>query len=59
MQEHYLSAMAAGRRFAGAGAVLLAAGVLALTRSHLTGIDDEEELDEVSEATAITVGSDT
>jgi len=43
----------------GAGAVLLAAGVLAISRSHLTGIDDEEELDEVSEATAITVGSDT
>ncbi|WP_006241041.1 MFS transporter [Mycolicibacterium tusciae] len=43
----------------GAGAVLLGAGVLALTRSHLTGIDDEEELDDVSEAVAITVGSDT
>ena len=43
----------------GAGAVLLGAGVLALTRSHLAGIDDEEdELDELSEATAITVGSD-
>ena len=43
----------------GAGAVLLGAGVLALTRSHLEGIDaDEAELDEVSEATAITVGSD-
>jgi MFS transporter, ACDE family, multidrug resistance protein len=42
----------------GAGAVLLGAGVLALTRSHLTGIDDEDELDEVSEATAITVGSE-
>lgn len=41
----------------GAGAVLLGAGVLALTRSHLAGIDDEEaELDEVSEATAVTVG---
>lgn len=43
----------------GAAAVLLAAGVLAISRSHLTGIDAEEELDEVSEATAITVGSDT
>lgn len=42
----------------GAAAVLLAAGVLAISRSHLTGIDDEEELDNVSEATAITVGSD-
>jgi MFS transporter, ACDE family, multidrug resistance protein len=42
----------------GAGAVLLAAGVLALSRSHLTGIDVEEELDDVEEATAITVGSD-
>lgn len=43
----------------GAGAVLLGAGVLALTRSHLAGIDvDEAQLDEVSEATAITVGSD-
>jgi predicted MFS family arabinose efflux permease len=41
----------------GAGAVLLAAGVLALSRSHLTGIDDEE-VDDVSEATAVTVGSD-
>ncbi|MBY0290028.1 MAG: MFS transporter [Mycobacteriaceae bacterium] len=43
----------------GAAAVLLAAGVLALSRSHLIGIDDEEELDDVDEATAITVGSDT
>ncbi|MGO4447103.1 MFS transporter [Mycobacterium sp. 2YAF39] len=42
----------------GAAAVLLATAVLALTRSHLTGIDDEEEADELSEATAITVGSD-
>lgn len=42
----------------GAAAVLLAAGVLAISRSHLTGIDDDEELDDVSEATAITVGSD-
>ncbi|MFI5511008.1 MFS transporter [Mycobacterium sp. NPDC051804] len=42
----------------GAAAVLLAAGVLAISSSHLTTIDDEEELDDVSEATAITVGSD-
>ena len=43
----------------GAAAVLLGAGVLALSRSHLVGIDVEEtELDEVSEATAVTVGSD-
>ncbi len=43
----------------GAAAVLLGAGVLALTRPHLAGIDVEEtELDEISEATAITVGSD-
>jgi ACDE family multidrug resistance protein len=43
----------------GAGAVLLGAGVLALTRRHLAGIDVEEtELDEIGEATAITVGSD-
>ena len=40
----------------GAGAVLLGAGVLALTRSHLTGIDAEEQLDDVSEATARTCG---
>nr|CRL72597.1 arabinose efflux permease family protein [Mycolicibacterium malmesburyense] len=41
----------------GAAAVLLAAGVLAATRPHLAGIDDEEaELDKVSEATAVTVG---
>jgi predicted MFS family arabinose efflux permease len=43
----------------GAAAVLLAVGVLALSRSHLTGIDIDEELDELSEATAISVGSDT
>jgi MFS transporter, ACDE family, multidrug resistance protein len=45
----------------GAGAVLMAAGVLAVTRSHLVGIDVEEsELDQITEqATAITVGSDT
>ena len=42
----------------GAAAVLLAAAVLALTRSHLRSIDVDEELDELSEATAITVGSD-
>ena len=42
----------------GAAAVLLAAGVLALTRSHLRGIDADEELDELSQATAISVGSD-
>lgn len=41
----------------GAGAVLLGAGVLALTRSNLAGIDVEErELDALSEATAVTVG---
>lgn len=41
----------------GAAAVLLAAGVLAATRPHLAGIDDEEaKLDKVSEATAVTVG---
>ena len=44
----------------GAAAVLLGAGVLFATRSHLVGIDVEEsELDEITEqATAITVGSD-
>ena len=43
----------------GAAAVLLGAGVLALTRSHLVGLDVEDaELDELTEATAITVGSD-
>jgi hypothetical protein len=42
----------------GAAAVLMAAGVLALSRSHLRGIDAEEDLDELSEATAISVGSD-
>jgi len=40
----------------GAAAVLLGAGVLILTRPHLTHLDDDEEL--VDEATAITVGSD-
>jgi MFS transporter, ACDE family, multidrug resistance protein len=44
----------------GAAAVLLAAGVLAITCSDLAGIDVEEsELDELTErASAITVGSD-
>ncbi|TXI58139.1 MFS transporter [Mycolicibacterium mageritense] len=44
----------------GAGAVLLGAGVLLLTRPHLLGIDvDEDELDELTdEATAVTIGSD-
>lgn len=44
----------------GALAVLAGAGVLALTRPHLVGIDVEEgELDELTdEATAVTVGSD-
>jgi ACDE family multidrug resistance protein len=44
----------------GAAAVLLGAGVLFATRSHLVGIDVEDsELDEITEqATAITVGSD-
>ncbi|MET4432483.1 MFS transporter [Mycolicibacterium sp. 624] len=44
----------------GAGAVLLGAAVLFATRSHLAGVDaDEEPLDELTdEATAITVGSD-
>lgn len=45
----------------GAAAVLAGAGVLALTRPHLTGIDVEEsEFDELTDAaTAVTVGSDT
>ncbi|MCV7064620.1 MFS transporter [Mycolicibacterium farcinogenes] len=44
----------------GALAVLAGAGVLALTRPHLLGIDvEEDELDELTdEATAVTVGSD-
>ena len=44
----------------GAAAVLLAAGVLAMTRPHLVGIDVEEtELDEITDrAESITVGSD-
>ena len=44
----------------GAAAVLLGAGVLFATRSHLVGLDVEEsELDEITEqATAMTVGSD-
>ena len=47
-------------RLRNAGAVLLGAGVLFATRSHLVGLDVEEsELDEITEqATAITVGSD-
>jgi predicted MFS family arabinose efflux permease len=45
----------------GAGAVLLGAGVMLLTRPHLRHIDDEEEAVEelTDEATAVTVGSDT
>lgn len=44
----------------GAGAVLLAAGVLLATRGHLSHIDDEETPDEQAreEAEALTVGSD-
>jgi ACDE family multidrug resistance protein len=44
----------------GAGAVLLGGAVLFATRTHLTGIDaDEDELDELAdEATAVTMGSD-
>lgn len=42
----------------GAAAVLLGFAVLVLSRSHLVGIDrEEEELDEFSEATAITVAN--
>jgi ACDE family multidrug resistance protein len=40
----------------GAGAVLLGAGVMVATRPHLTHIDDAE--DELTEAAAVTVGSD-
>lgn len=45
----------------GAGAVLVAAGVLALSRRHLSGIDaEEDELSErTDEARAVTVGSET
>ena len=45
----------------GAAAVLLAAGVLALTRRHLVGIDVEEsEVDELTDrAESVTVGSET
>jgi MFS transporter, ACDE family, multidrug resistance protein len=45
----------------GAGAVLLAAGVLALSRRHLSGIDAaEDELSErTDEARAVTIGSET
>ncbi|MCV7054994.1 MFS transporter [Mycolicibacterium gilvum] len=44
----------------GAGAVLLAAGALAATRTHLRHLDDEETgIDElIDEARALTVGSD-
>lgn len=44
----------------GAGAVLLAAAVLAVTRTQLTHIDDEEsELDEITDqARAVTVGNE-
>ncbi|MCV7346263.1 MFS transporter [Mycolicibacterium rhodesiae] len=44
----------------GAGAVLLGAGVLALTARHLSGIDTEEDgVEEMTEqATAVTIGSD-
>ena len=44
----------------GAAAVLLGAGVLAMTRRHLVGIDVEEtELDEITDrAESVTVGSD-
>ena len=44
----------------GAAAVLLGAGVLAMTRRHLVGIDVEEtELEEITDrAEAVTVGSD-
>lgn len=44
----------------GAGAVLVAAGVLALSRKHLHGIDaEEDELSErTDEARAVTVGSE-
>ncbi|WP_431236558.1 MFS transporter [Mycolicibacterium aichiense] len=44
----------------GAGAVLLGAGVLALTARHLSGIDSEEDdVEEITEqATAVTIGSD-
>jgi predicted MFS family arabinose efflux permease len=45
----------------GAAAVLLAAGVLAMTRRHLVGIDVEEtELDEITDrAESVTIGSET
>ncbi|MGA5464635.1 MFS transporter [Mycobacterium sp. NPDC050041] len=42
----------------GAGAVLVAAGVLAATRRHLPNLDSEDERDDLTEATAVTVGSD-
>jgi predicted MFS family arabinose efflux permease len=45
----------------GAGAVLLGAGVMLVTKKHLTHIDDEESPadEEADEAVALTVGSDT
>ncbi|KUI38285.1 MFS transporter [Mycobacterium sp. GA-2829] len=45
----------------GAGAVLVAAGVLACTRKHLSGIDAEEDdlTERTDEARAVTVGSET
>ena len=45
----------------GARAVLLAAGVLAMTRRHLVGIDAEERNSRRSptQAESVTVGSDT
>ncbi|MCW2516464.1 MAG: transporter [Mycobacterium sp.] len=44
----------------GAGAVLLGAGVMVLTRRHLSHIDDDEDdVEELTdEATAVTIGSD-
>jgi hypothetical protein len=42
----------------GAGAVLVAAGVLAATRGHLAGIDAEEDDAVENQALAITFGSD-
>jgi MFS transporter, ACDE family, multidrug resistance protein len=44
----------------GAGAVLLGAGVMVLTRRHLSHIDEEEDdVEELTdEATAVTIGSD-
>ena len=44
----------------GAGAVLLGAGVMVLTRPYLRHVDDEETAEEelADEATAVTIGSD-